>query len=128
VTLEHLDVSEVTAQVDLVVCNPPFFVAGSGPVSPNPWKAAARTESGATLDAFLIIALACLAPGGRACFVVPRARESELLSYNIHRRWAHVGAKRTLVELMPGASAAAEPSVLDEEDPRVRGWYAQVMG
>ncbi|MCO4743427.1 MAG: methyltransferase [Proteobacteria bacterium] len=87
--------------VDLVVCNPPYFMGHSGPVSPNPWKAAARTESTATLGDFVEAASRLLKPTGRAVFVVPRAREAELGSplhpWRIHR----IGSQRSIVELSP---------------------------
>ena len=43
--------------VPLVVCNPPFFPLGSGPVSANPFRAAARHEQAGTL-AELVAAMA----------------------------------------------------------------------
>ncbi len=75
VELRLADVLDVVAEVDLVVSNPPYFPAGSGPSAPDPWKAAARTEAGATVADFVAASVRCLRVGGAACFVVPRDRE-----------------------------------------------------
>ena len=122
------DLRDARGPVDLVVSNPPYFLARTGPTSPDEWKSAARTESTATLADFVDVAVEALAPGGRACFVIPREREPELLARGIHRRWVRVGSRRSLVELVPGASAAEVPDAVAEDDPRPRAWYAAVTG
>lgn len=100
--LRVLDVSEVAGRFDLVVSNPPFFPADTGPVAPDPWKAAARTESGATLPDFVDAALRVLGPGGRACFVVPRARQDEVVHPDgLVAAVEHPDRTRSLVRLVP---------------------------
>jgi hypothetical protein len=108
------------APVDLVVANPPFFPAATGPVASDPWRRAARTESSATLQDFVATALGLLRPGGRAVLVVPRAREAEIVGPV--RRVAQVGAVRSLVELVPGWLGEPERWAGAESDPRVIGW------
>ena len=128
VQLHEHDVSEgpPATGVDLVVCNPPFFPRDTGPRSENAWKGAARTESSATLERFVEVGMACLAPGGRACWVVPRERWEEVSCEGaVPTRVVHVGRRRTLVELrfMP---AEVEGKVLEVPDRGevVDGWYA----
>ena len=60
--------------VDLVLCNPPYFPLGSGSVSPDPLKAAARHECAGGLSD-LVRAGARFAP--RVCLSVPRVRQGE---------------------------------------------------
>lgn len=46
----HLaDARSWSGAYDLVTCNPPFHAAGTGPLSPNPLRAAAHTELNGTL-------------------------------------------------------------------------------
>ncbi|MCB9663547.1 MAG: methyltransferase [Alphaproteobacteria bacterium] len=128
-TLEVADVATLRRDpVDLVVSNPPFFAASAGPVSSDPLRASARTESTAPLAAFVACACRHLLPGGRACLVVPRAREEELLDgvpagYGARRR-LRVGRVRSLVVLAPGAASCA-PEQLDDRGPEVAAWYAR---
>lgn len=127
------DVAEgVPDRVDLVVTNPPFFPAGSGPAAPHPWRAAARTESSAGLARFVEVGLEALRPGGRLCAVVPLDRSIEVERAGERagasvRRVVTVGRRRALVELGEPV-ATVERSAVSETDPRVRGWYARVAG
>lgn len=119
-------------RVDLVVTNPPFFPAGSGPVAVDPWRAAARTESTATLGGFVEAGLAALVPGGRFCAVVPSDRAPEVERAGARagaalRRLVTVGRRRALVELGEAVDPI-ERTAVSESDPRVRGWYARVAG
>ncbi|MEZ4319010.1 MAG: hypothetical protein R3F61_15960 [Myxococcota bacterium] len=120
--LEVVDVREVTGRVDVVTCNPPFFPAGAGPISPDPFKAAARTEGSATLADFVHAAtrLARL----RAVFVVPSDREAELLElaapFTLVRR-LRVGRKRSVLDLRP-TGALEEDVALDRDHARVEGF------
>jgi methylase of polypeptide subunit release factors len=87
-------------RVDLVVANPPYAPAGTGPVPRDPSRAAARVETGGGLDAF--VRRAARAANDRACFVVPRSREEELVRLGIRhglavRRIERKGERRTLV-------------------------------
>lgn len=100
---------------DVVVANPPYFPTSAGPCSPDPWKAAARTETTATLADFVRAALAL---ADRACLVLPVNREAAALAVAREHgvgapRRVHVGRKRALVELLPGA-VTAEPERIDE--------------
>lgn len=63
---------------DLVVCNPPYFPPESGAVSPNPGRAAARSELLCTLPELCAVSAFLLRTGGRACFVHRPERLSEL--------------------------------------------------
>ncbi len=63
---------------DLVVCNPPYFPPESGAISPNPDKAAARSELLCTLPELCAASAFLLRTGGRACFVHRPERLSEL--------------------------------------------------
>jgi tRNA1Val (adenine37-N6)-methyltransferase len=115
-------------RVDLVVSNPPFFAAGSGPVAPDPWKRAARTESTATLADFV---RAGVALGARACLVVPTEREAEIvaLAHDLGAgvsRWVRVGRRRVLVELIAGVRTGSGPVEIGEDADRVRSWLRVV--
>lgn len=118
---------DLPAGFDLVVSNPPFFAAGSGPHSADPFKRTARTETTATLDRFVQVALES---GERACFVVPIEREARVVASGRARgagarRRVRVGRRRVLIELVAGAADGPVDAVA-ETDPRVRRWYAAV--
>lgn len=121
VELVRGDVRDVPAGTwDLVVTNPPYAPAGSGPVSPNPMKAAARTESTATLDAFL---RAGLRAGRRLCAVLPSSRLSEARAFREPGCVVRVGRRRVLVQW---GGARREDVALSETSERVLGWYRAV--
>ncbi len=121
--LQQADVAgDLPGTYQLVTANPPFFPAGTGPASPDPWKRAARTESTASLDDFVQAALRLLAPGGRAVLVIPRAREAEIRGPVA--RTLRVGARRSLIELVPGSSPSPVESI-GEGDGRVARWYGR---
>ncbi len=122
-TLQVVDVLEIEGRWPLIISNPPFFAAGSGPVAPDPWKAAARTESTATLAQFVSCARDLLEPDGRACFVIPIERLEEISDPT---RIARVGERRVLVEFGRERGSCVEDVALGEDDPRVVGWYARV--
>lgn len=115
--------------VDVVVCNPPFFRAGSGPHAADPWKAVARTESTATLADFVAAAARCLAPDGTLIFVVPTDRAADLAAALPAalgvRSWVGVGARRTMVWASGGALSERRAQISDVGD-EVRGWYHAV--
>ncbi len=62
----------------LVVANPPFFVRGQGRVSPNPAKAAARTELYCTLADVIREGAGLLNSGGRLALIHKPERLAEL--------------------------------------------------
>ncbi len=64
---------------DLVVANPPYYPAGSGKASPEPARAAARTESTCSLEQLCAAAAWLLADGGRFCLVHKPERLPQLL-------------------------------------------------
>ena len=66
-------------EADLAISNPPYFPAGRGGVSPDPDRAAMRTES-ATLDELFATAAALLRPGGAFCLVHRRSRMTEVFA------------------------------------------------
>lgn len=59
---------------DLVLLNPPFFKSGSGPISPDPWKAAAKSELNGTL---FELCMACSKITNRICVIVPQVRSRD---------------------------------------------------
>ncbi len=90
------------ASVELVTCNPPYNPANTGPVAPDPLKAAAHTELDGTLADFVAAAERSLGPDGRAVFIVPRRREEELAAlFRAHRLWprerVRIGPRRSVV-------------------------------
>lgn len=64
---------------DCVVCNPPYYKKGSGPVSPNAVKAQACTEQACTLVEMFQVADALLKNGGRLAVVLPAERAGEAI-------------------------------------------------
>ncbi|MBM4342359.1 MAG: methyltransferase [Deltaproteobacteria bacterium] len=65
---------------DLVLCNPPFRPLARHAPSANRERQLSNCESSATLERFVAVALAALAPGGHAVFVYPWASRSRLLA------------------------------------------------
>ena len=123
IQLRRTDVNDVGGEFDLVVSNPPFFAAGTGPVAPDAWKAAARTESTAPLAAFVAAVGRVLAPAGRACLIVPREREPELRGEGLRAtRIVRVGRRRSLVRLEWGTGPDAAAEALSERDDEVLDW------
>jgi tRNA1(Val) A37 N6-methylase TrmN6 len=119
------------APFDVVVSNPPYFPAGTGPVAPDPWRAAARTEGGASLDDFVAAACRSVARDGVVVFVLPRARAPEAIrSFARHGRGpcgvVFVGDRRALV--IAGDGAPEQPEVAAEGDEAASLWYAEATG
>jgi len=67
------------ANVQTIFCNPPFFRADRGKVSPDPSIRLARFEIALDLPTLLRGCAACLAPRGRHYLVFPFSRREELL-------------------------------------------------
>jgi tRNA1Val (adenine37-N6)-methyltransferase len=67
------------ANVQTIFCNPPFFKAGQGHVSPDLSIRLARFEIALDLPGLLRGCAACLAPRGRLYLVFPFSRREELL-------------------------------------------------
>lgn len=102
---------------DLVVCNPPFRVRGSGRVSPHSGRDLARHESTATLGDFLAVARRLVRTRGRICFVHLAERLGEFLAaaatlqlvplrLQLVHGSAQAGARMFLVELSKGRRGA----------------------
>lgn len=130
-TLRLGDLRDARGPVDLVVSNPPFFPRGTGPVAAEGWRAAARTESAATLADVVAVALAA-APDGRVVLVVPVERAAEVRRHASAAGAgvvvdARIGARRAVLALRFGA-LDVDPVSLLEADPRVVGWYARAQG
>lgn len=115
---------------DEVLCNPPHQPAGTA-AAPDPAKATATSEGGATLDDWVAAALARLRPKGWATFIHRADRLDDLLAA-LHGRsgglvvfplWPKAGmpARRVLVRARKGARAPlalAAGLVLHAEDGR----------
>ncbi|MBA2321290.1 MAG: methyltransferase [Deltaproteobacteria bacterium] len=126
VRFERADLADTPpGRFALVVSNPPFFPRDTGPVAPDTWRAAARTESSASLARFLAAGIAMLKPGGRMCVVVPREREGEIPE---PARVVRIGARRSLVEVRPDFRGVPGRESLTETDPRVVGWTSRFQG
>lgn len=76
VDLHVADARTWQGSYDLVTCNPPFNAAGSGPISPDPVRAAARTELNGTLIELWTAAMKL--SRGWVVFVLPTRRVVEL--------------------------------------------------
>lgn len=68
-----------TGQFDLVVSNPPYFAAGSGKLSPNADKAAARGEVLCTLEDVCRAAAFLCRTGGAFCLVHRAERLADVI-------------------------------------------------
>jgi tRNA1Val (adenine37-N6)-methyltransferase len=117
----------------LVVANPPYFTAGAGPASPDPWKRAARTESTASVAAFVAIAVGALSPTGRACLVVDRTREADVLAAGSASgarpaRVVRVGRRRSLLCLVRGGGAGPPAEEFAPGDDVVQRWVRLARG
>lgn len=67
-----------SGEFDLVVSNPPYFPVGSGRLSPDKERAAARGETDCTLPDICAAAAYLCRTGGKVCFVHKPERLSEL--------------------------------------------------
>ncbi len=63
---------------DLIFSNPPYIRRATGSLSRSPEKSAAKHELHGGIDEIMDRTAAWLAPGGRACFVYPEKRRSDL--------------------------------------------------
>lgn len=84
VAVVQADVCDIRQQFapgsfELAICNPPFFIAGSGHQSWDPEERLARHESSATLADFISAAHYLLARRGRLALVMPARRLQEAL-------------------------------------------------
>ncbi len=74
-TLALADVAQVAPAglFDLVLCNPPFRPAARHPLSANRERQLSNFESTASLERFVEVAVASLAPAGRVVLIYPWA-------------------------------------------------------
>ncbi|HKI51752.1 MAG TPA: methyltransferase [Geothermobacteraceae bacterium] len=78
-------------EVDLVVSNPPYRIAGTGYFSPDPGRAAARHELAGGLEDFVAAAAYLLKNGGRFFVIYLAERLADLL---VAMRQKHLEPKR----------------------------------
>ncbi|TVQ91102.1 MAG: hypothetical protein EA397_11450 [Deltaproteobacteria bacterium] len=129
--LEVADLRSVQDRALLVCTNPPFFPSGSGPTAADAWRAAARTESTATLADVLAAIARCLSPRGIGCLILPVERAAEVVALSpVHGlsldRQVQVGARRWLCALRVDPSSAPPPlERYIEQDPVVLRWAAR---
>ena len=76
--LRKLTGAQAAERFDLVVSNPPYYPVESGFRSPDPSRAAARTELCCTLEELCLAAARLLKTGGRFCVVHKPERLAEL--------------------------------------------------
>lgn len=72
--------------LDLIVCNPPYFSAGSGELSPDETRKVARSETNCTMGSLLRSSSVSLRSGGRICMVHRPERLTELMTAMIRYR------------------------------------------
>lgn len=65
-------------QFDVIVSNPPYYIAGKSIVPAGEARSAARRDAGLSLDDILQAAAVLLAPQGRLALILPTAREADL--------------------------------------------------
>ncbi len=65
---------------DAAVCNPPYFKAGAGAASADPYTDAARRESACSLDDILLCARRCLKERGTLALCCRPERLAELMA------------------------------------------------
>jgi len=64
---------------NVVVSNPPYQAKNSGRINPNPFRAKARHEGVTSIEIFISVASVLLKNGGKACFMFPSFRLTELI-------------------------------------------------
>lgn len=119
--------------VDLALINPPYLRAGQGHPSPDPWKAAARTELNGGLEALL---RAGAGQAARLCLVLRADRgdeaEQALAAAGLHpRRRCDIDRSLVLLEGRHERGPLAHERVVMRDvdwswSARVRGWYASL--
>lgn len=121
-----------TTPFDLVLSNPPFREPSTGPVSPDPMRAAARHTLHGSLPA-LLHAMCALGP--RVCVVLPQDREKTALASlakwdRTLRRRCTLGSRLVLLDARI-ASGPVEEETVDlgddlSQSPRVQAWYQRL--
>ncbi|MBR5736422.1 MAG: methyltransferase [Bacteroidales bacterium] len=67
-------------EFDVIVCNPPYYIAGKSIIPTGTQRTAARRDADLTLDDVLQAAAKLLAPDGRLALILPTAREADLMA------------------------------------------------
>ncbi len=121
------------AEVELALLNPPYLPAGSGAVSPDPWKAAARTELNGCLEELVS---AAARHSLRLCVVIRADRAPEVSDAMdraglFRARRCDIDQSLVLLEgCRSPATASVERVAMRAADGgwsvRVRGWYASL--
>ncbi|MCR4804213.1 MAG: tRNA1(Val) (adenine(37)-N6)-methyltransferase [Clostridia bacterium] len=101
------DVKAIRNMVDrnsfsVVLCNPPYFEAGRGPVPPSDTALSARYETTATLEDFIRAAAYALEPAGRFVLVHRPSRLPDI--FESCRRNGLEPKRMRFVQPKPGAS------------------------
>ena len=106
-----------TGQFDLIVSNPPYFAAGSGKLSPNADKAAARHEIFCTLKDVVENASRLVSPGGFFAMVHRPHRLTDIMC--LMREYSLEPKRLVLVS----DSKKSEPSMVLIEGMKGAGHY-----
>ena len=112
-----------SGQFDLMVSNPPYYVAGKCIIPSGEKRTAARDDAELSFDDILQAASDMLSPRGRLCLIMPCAREEEFTmkaagrGFGILRRClvsttARKAPSRLLVEAGKAAAGIPETSTL----------------
>lgn len=67
-------------EFDVIVSNPPYYIAGKSIIPAGEARSAARRDADLSLDDIVRAAAALLAPQGRLALILPTAREADLLA------------------------------------------------
>jgi tRNA1Val (adenine37-N6)-methyltransferase len=113
---------------DLVVCNPPYYPAGTVRPSSRPSGRMAREEGGCTLPEVCQAAARLLRPGGRFCLCLRPERLTDLLcalrAYDLEPkrlRLVHAAPQRPPWLVLAEGCRAGRPGGLRVEPPLVLG-------
>jgi tRNA1(Val) A37 N6-methylase TrmN6 len=122
IALRREDVREPRGRAwDVVTGNPPYFPADRGPSSPDPWRAAGRTEAPGVLRAFAVAGWAALVPGGWLWLTLPTDRVEEALDAAQDDRAAVVRVPVASRRVLLGQRRAGPPR-LGEPAAWSAGW------
>jgi tRNA1Val (adenine37-N6)-methyltransferase len=109
--LRRLDAALLPGSADLVVSNPPYFRAGSGPLNPNRALALARHEIACQLDDVVRVARRLVSAGGRIALILPADRLADAMA----RLEAHGMAANRLRMVHSHSNARPERALLSAQ-------------
>ena len=124
-------------EFDVIVSNPPYYIAGKSIIPAGEQRTAARRDADLTLDDILQASAKLLAPQGRLSLILPTAREADLeaaaASAGLHfirrclvRTTERKAPSRLLAEIARRAAEAPATSTLtigSEEFKKLTGDY-----